>query len=158
MLKANQTLRFCIILATVTTLMAACDSLPVYSHYEHTPNSGWEKNDVLNFEISPVKEAGYYYEELGLRISDNYPFQGLCLVVSQTVLPSGYHHNDTVNCSLIDKDGRMKGSGINHFQYSFHVNTIRLNEGDSLLIQVKHNMKREIMPGITDVGIKVKKE
>jgi hypothetical protein len=38
------------------------------------------------------------------------------------------------------------------------VNTIRLNEGDSLHVLVKHNMKREIMPGITDIGLRVEKQ
>jgi gliding motility-associated lipoprotein GldH len=157
MQKGNQALRIGIILAIGASILLACDRLPIYSHYEHTPIAGWEKNDVLKYEISPVKEAGYYHEELGLRISDEFPFQGLCLVVHQTILPSGYHHSDTLNCNLIDKNGRMKGSGINHYQYSFHVNTIRLNEGDSLLIQIKHNMKREIMPCITDVGMQIEK-
>ena len=131
--------------------------MPVYSHYEHTSAAGWEKNDTLNFGISPVKEAGDYHEELGLRINDDYPFLGLCLIIQQTVLPSGYRHNDTLNCNLFEKNGVVKGSGIKHYQYNYHVNTIRLSAGDSLNIQVRHNMKREIMPGITDIGIRVEK-
>ena len=157
-LRASRKLLICILTATVIAVFTACDSIPVYSHYEHTPGTGWEKNDMLNFGISPVREAGYYHEELGLRINDDFPFQGLCLVIHQTILPSGYQHSDTLNCSLIDKDGVVKGSGIKHYQYNFHVNTIRLDEGDSLHIQVKHNMKREIMPGITDIGIQVDKQ
>lgn len=147
-----------LILTVVCVAFAACDRLPVYSHYEHTSSNGWEKNDTLSFSVSPVKEAGYYQEELGLRINEDYPFQGLCLVIQQTILPSGYRHNDTLNCTLIDKSGRVKGSGIKHFQYNFHVNTIRLTEGDSLHILVKHNMKREIMPGITDIGFRIEKK
>jgi hypothetical protein len=38
------------------------------------------------------------------------------------------------------------------------VNTIRLAEGDSLRILVKHNMKREIMTGVTDIGIKIERD
>lgn len=147
-----------ILMTAALATMAACDRMPVYSHYEHTPAAGWEKNDTVTFRLSPVKEAGDYHEELGLRINEDYPFQGLCLVIQQTVLPSGYQHNDTLNCSLIDKNGRVKGAGIKHYQYNFHVNTIRLNEGDSLHVLVKHNMKREIMPGITDIGLRVEKQ
>ena len=158
MRRASRTIYAGILLAVTITAFAACDRLPVYSHYEHTPLSGWEKNDTISFSINPVKEAGYYREEVGLRINEDYPFQGLCLVVHQTILPSGYHHSDTLNCILIDKDGRMKGSGIKHYQYQFHINTIRLAEGDSLHIEVKHNMKREIMPGITDIGIRVDRQ
>ena len=142
---------------TVACGITSCDRLPIYSHYEPTPTTGWEKNDTITFGIPPVSEAGYYKEELGLRINEDYPFQRLCLIVQQTVLPSGYRHNDTLNCHLIDKKGTVRGTGINHYQYTFHVNTIRLAEGDSLHICVKHNMKREIMPGVTDIGIRVDK-
>ena len=158
MRKVRPALYTSILLTLATVALAACDRLPVYCHYEHTPTSGWEKNDTISFGVSPVKEAGYYLEQLGLRINDDYPFQGLCLVVSQTVLPSGYSHSDTLNCTLIDKYGRVKGSGVKHYQYDFHVNTIRLAEGDSLHILVRHNMKREIMPGITDIGMRVEKK
>ena len=154
MLKAYRQVIITLML-TVACGITSCDRLPIYSHYEPTPTSGWEKNDTICFGIPPVKATGYYKEELGLRISDAYPFQGLCLIVQQTVLPSGYRHNDTLNCKLIDKKGTVKGTGINHYQYTFHVNTIRLVEGDSLHILVKHNMKREIMPGVTDIGIRI---
>ena len=137
--------------------IASCDRLPIYSHYEPAPTSGWEKNDTISFAISPVSEAGYYKEELGLRISEDYPYQSLCLVVQQIVLPSGYCHYDTLLCHLIDKKGNIRGTGVNHYQYTFHVNTIRLAEGDSLRILVKHNMKRNIMPGVTDIGIRIDK-
>ncbi len=146
------------IVMTVAYALSACNRLPVYCHYEHAPSAGWEKNDTIGFYVSSVKEAGYYQEELGLRIDDNYPFQGLCLVIEQTIPPSGYRHNDTLNCSLYDKNGVVKGSGIKHYQYNFHMNTIRLNEGDSLRIAIRHNMKREILPGTTDIGLLIRKQ
>lgn len=147
-----------ILLMTVVCALAACDRLPVYTHFEHTPISGWEKNDTLNFDVCPVKEAGDYREELAIRINESYPFRGLSLIVQQTILPSGYRHNDTINCNLFDKKGNKNGDGINYFQYAFHINTIRLTEGDSLHIQVRHNMKREIMPGVADIGIRIEKQ
>lgn len=143
---------------TVACGITSCDRLPLYSHYEPTPSTGWEKNDTVCFGIPTIKETGYYKEELGLRINEDYPFLGLCLIVQQIVLPSGYCHYDTLNCKLIDKKGTIRGTGINHYQYTFHVNTIRLAEGDSLRILVKHNMKREIMTGVTDIGIKIERD
>ncbi|MBR1388052.1 MAG: gliding motility lipoprotein GldH [Prevotella sp.] len=156
MRRTNLTIAIWTLFAVACTLVA-CNRNAIYSHYEHTPISGWEKNDTITFGIPPVAESGDYHEELGLRINGDYPFLGLSLVIEQTVLPSGYRHNDTLNCSLIDDNGRVKGAGIRHYQYNFHVNTIRLNEGDSLHVLVKHNMKREIMTGITDIGIHVEK-
>ena len=145
------------VLLTVAISLASCDCKTIYYHFEHAPVAGWEKNDVLSFNVSPVSE-GTYREELGLRIDKSYPFMGLCLVIKQTILPSGYVHSDTLNCNLIDQNGNNKGPGLSYYQYTFHVNTLHLQEGDSLNITVKHNMKREIMPGIADVGIRLDRQ
>jgi len=143
------------IMVMVVCAISACDHLPFYSHYEHTPSAGWEKNDTLSFCVQAARQAGHYQQMLGLRINDDYPFQSVSLVVQQTILPSGYRRSDTINCSLFTPDGRVKGAGIKHYHYNFHLNTMQLKQGDSLHILVRHNMKREIIPGITDVGIRI---
>ena len=35
--------------------MTACSDGVVYSNYEHTALSGWERNDTLPFSIRPLK-------------------------------------------------------------------------------------------------------
>jgi len=137
--------------------LGSCDRKTAYYHYEHTPLAGWEKSDVLTFDVAPLG-AGSYKEEVGVRIDDSFPFMSLSLVVRQTYLPSGYVHSDTVVCNLIDKRGFVKGTGISYYQYLFHINTIRLKDEDSLHITVKHNMKREVMSGISDIGIRLERE
>ncbi|MCH5302415.1 MAG: gliding motility lipoprotein GldH [Prevotella sp.] len=142
--------------AAATALIAACDRQTVYTHYEHPPTTGWDKNDTLNFRVSAIEQGGIYREEVRLRINTLYPFQGLCLIVEQQRLPMGITRSDTLNCSLIDSKGNMKGKGVTSFQYSFPLTDIELNPGDSLSIGIRHNMKREILPGITDIGVAVK--
>lgn len=137
--------------------MASCNRGVVYSHYEHIPTSGWEKNDTLFFEVPPVKEAGVYEEVLGMRILNDFPFQKLSLVIDQMVYPESKHIHKNYDCSLIDEQGIIKGYGISHIQYEFPLGEITLNEGDSLRIEIRHNMKREVMPSIADIGIKLRK-
>lgn len=64
---------------------------------------------------------------------------------------------DTLNCTLFDRKGAVKGQGISYYQYHFRVSELDLHEGDSIHITVRHDMKREIMPGIADVGISIGK-
>ena len=139
-------------------LFSACKQQVVYHHFEHVAEEEWDKFDDLTFEIPPVSEEGTYREEAELRIDRTYPFQGLSLLVEQTVYPSGVRHLYVLKCDLIDKHGRIKGDGISYFMYRIPVGTVSLNEGDSIHISVKHNMKRETMTGITDLGIKLSKE
>ncbi|MBR1688355.1 MAG: gliding motility lipoprotein GldH [Prevotella sp.] len=144
--------------AALLTGMAACNRKTVYDHYSHTPVAGWERNDTLSFDIKPMAAGGEYREEVGLRINDAYPFMGLSLVIEQTILPAHLIRSDTLNCKLIDEHGTVKGHGISTYQYNFHLTTLTLNEGDSLHIAVRHNMKREILPGISDIGIRLSQQ
>ena len=139
-------------------MLTACDDRTVYSHYESTPVKGWERNDTLSFDVAPMQQTGQYVAEVGLRIAGSYPFKGVTLVVEQTVMPSNMKQTYTLNCDLIDDLGRIKGKGINHYQYSFPLSTLKLNEGESLHVSIHHDMKREILPGITDVGLKLSRQ
>ena len=136
-------------------LLTACQDNTVYHRYLHTNRTGWERNDTLRFLIPPVKEAGRYCEELGLRTDGNYPFLSLTLIVEQTKGHTGDVRRDTVECKLITKQGRVMGAGINHYQYTFPLATIDLEKEDSLRIVIRHDMKRELLPGIMDVGIQM---
>jgi gliding motility-associated lipoprotein GldH len=143
----------CLILLTVALAIASCNRKTIYHHYEHTPVSGWEKNDTLQFNIPAAKERAVAQREVELRVTGAYPFQSICLIVEQTTLPSHIFRRDTITCTLMSTTGDIKGKGISLYQYRFPMSDISLNEGDSLSITIRHNMKREILPGITDIGI-----
>lgn len=150
---------FSYIVLLVTGLLAAsCTGNKVYDKYNHTPVAGWEKNDTLSFDIPRVKTGGLYNAELGLRINNSYPFMGLTLIVTRTIYPKMVVHTDTLNCHLIDKNGNTNGQGISYYQYDFPVGYLQLQKGDSLHVTVRHDMKREILPGISDIGLQLSKK
>jgi gliding motility-associated lipoprotein GldH len=142
----------------MTVALTACDRQTVYNHFEHVPVTGWEKNDVLSFNVPAMKQDGLFVEEVGLRISGAYPFMGLNLIIDQTIFPSREVRHDTLQCSVIDEQGNASGFGISQYQYAFPLTALQLAKGDSLHISVRHDMKREILPGITDIGIRVSSE
>lgn len=148
---------------TVATILVSCNRKTVYDHYEHTPLTGWEKNDTLIYRMPVFDKGGEYSEILGMRISDNYPFTSICIIVDNTIIPKGNPLNlstqsDTITCSLFDSDGSIKGDGVSIFQYRNYVKNISVEEGDSLEVRVRHNMKREILNGILDIGILLNKK
>lgn len=151
------------ILIGISAAVSSCSNTLVYDQYTHTPIAGWEKNDTLSFEIAPIVNKGYYKEELGLRITGAYPFMGLTLIIDQTIFPDKAKGQekiekvDTVQCHLIDQNGRTTGQGISYYQYNCPINIYQLEEGDSVHVAVRHDMKREILPGISDIGLKVQR-
>ena len=140
---------------TVALILVSCNRKVIYHHYEHTSLAGWEKDDTLRFSVHAAEQRAVVRREIELRITDAYPFRGLNLVVDQTSFPSHIHRRDTLQCDLIDARGNVHGDGINLYQYRFHLADISINEGDSLSICILHNMKREVLPGIADVGVRL---
>ena len=37
------------------------------------------------------------------------------------------------------------------------VNIYQMHQGDSIHVAIRHDMKREILPGVSDIGIKISK-
>ena len=138
---------FLSITVAVAMAFASCNRSTIYSQYLHTPLSGWEKNDTLTFSIPRMQTDMELKAIIGLRITDAYPFKTVCLIVDKAIYP------DTINCSLFDNDGMSKGRGVSCYQFNYHVSNMHLMKGDSVAIHIRHNMKREILPGISDVGI-----
>lgn len=158
--------RAAVLILSVAAVVAACNRKTVFAQYRHTPVSGWERNDTLDYLFKPTaamraangQSVTEYEQTIGLRINGTYPFKSLYLVVEQTVLPSGVVHTDTLVCHLVSDRGTFNGKGVGYYQYLFHLNNIRLAADDSLLIHIRHDMKREILPGIADVGVKISRQ
>lgn len=157
--KKTMLRRFPFILFLVI-MLGSCTGGVVYDHYNHTPVSGWDKADTLIYNVPRLVRQSRYVTTVGLRINGSYPFQNLTLIVDQTVFHKtggaklkAENFSDTLNCPLFDRKGAVKGHGISYYQYRFRVSERQLEEGDSLHITVRHNMRREVMPGIADVGI-----
>ncbi|WP_235400795.1 gliding motility lipoprotein GldH [Leyella stercorea] len=142
--------------AMLLLVLSACNRKLVYDRYLSTPISGWEKNDTLSYDIRPVSGTDTYDMWLGLRTSEAYPFTAITLIVEQHIYPKDTIVNDTVNCKLTDRHGNASGTGVNFHQYRFPVTELQLQDGDSIHIRVRHDMKREILPGISDVGISLR--
>lgn len=147
----NKALRLTAI-ATAMAAMVGCTGNKVYDHYQHTLISGWEKNDILTFSVPSLKTSGAYSADLMLRINGSYPFMSVTMIVEQKKFPSLETRIDTLKCSLIDDKGNTKGQGLSYYQYSFPIASMQLAAGDSLQVSIRHDMKREILPGISDVG------
>lgn len=152
MIKSRYTLLYLLAGLWMMVLSTACEHRMVYNHYEHVTAAGWEKTDDISFDVRPVSSSGKYAELVELRINHDYPFTGLTLIVEQTIYPSKVMRCDTLNCQLIDQQGNTIGNGVSQYQYQFSLATLRLAKNDSLHVSIRHDMKREILGGITDVG------
>lgn len=136
-------------------VMMACTADTVYYDYKHTRQTGWDKSDTLVFAVPRVKVSGRYSEVICMRATGKFPFTGVTLVVEQKNVPKNIVRKDVLKCVLMDKSGNVKGDGVSLYQYEFELADIDLSQGDSLDIRIRHDMKREVLAGISDVGVKI---
>ena len=149
----NKAIVFVVLLALI--VLCGCQQQVAYHEFRHIYEPGWDKSDTIHFETRALSAGGSYRLDAELRTDKNYPFQKLTIEIEQTVYPSKEKYHDVIDCDLISEEGVIEGDGISYFQYQFHVRDLSLHQGDSVHICLTHNMKREIMPGITDVGIRL---
>lgn len=138
-------------------VLGSCKPKTAYMHYEHLPVEGWEDVDTLTYCIEKVKDAGFYDVKLGMRTTSQYPFTQLSVVVRQEILPAGRHRTDTLVCNLVGSNGRRLGNGVSLYHYDLSVCEQQLLQGDSMTIKVYHNMRKETVQGIADVGVCVER-
>ncbi|MBR0259953.1 MAG: gliding motility lipoprotein GldH [Prevotella sp.] len=156
--NSKHTLLYICSISLLIMLLTACNKRTVYYHYEHTPLTGWERNDTISFVVGPIGEDGLYEEEVGLRITGEYPFMGLNMIVEQQLASTQEKHCDTLVCDLVNDHGTAKGAGVSQYQYMFRLPTLELQAGEKLFVAIRHDMKREILPGISDIGVKVSRK
>ena len=156
MQKRVYTLLYNIVSVVMTAAVAvSCATDTVYYSYAHTPVAGWEKNDTLTFNIPGMTTPGTYSQQVGLRMTSAFPFTSISLIVEQRIMPQGKVLTDTIKCPITDIRGNFLGDGISSFQYMFPLREVTLNKKDSIHVSIRHNMKREILPGVSDIGLKM---
>lgn len=160
------------LLAATALTVAACSGLPAYSHYEHIDGDGWRRDDSLTFTTC-VRDSANYHLMLGLRATNAYPYTQISVNVNilspnaSHLLPTcprgavrrteGRERTSHLTIDITNPDGDMQGRGSNIRQYDVSLGDIVLGSNDTLTVSVRHAMSRFSLPGITDIGLIVKK-
>lgn len=142
--------------AGVTTaavcFLSSCMSDTLYFSYKTVDDERWDKSDDVFFEFVPSRHEGRCRSYMLLRTNGNYPYKNLSLNIETKLKGS-------IRRSRLDFDVTPDpSSGFRHNDYIMPIDTFSVSEGDTLHIHVSHDMKKHILKGITDVGIKITEE
>lgn len=135
--------------------LTACTSDTLLHHYEPLPAEGWERCDTVCFDVPQQTEDLNGTLTIGLRTKANIGFQDVVLAVEQRDGKGAISRCDTVRYPLTDAEGEALTGGINIHQYETQHLPILLRKGKSTTIRIHHLMAREVISGITEVGIKI---
>lgn len=153
-----------ILLAVLATSLIACRSDVAYTDFKHVDIEEWFRSDTLVFHISPMPQANSLKSQLVLRMSPDYQFQNLSLIVNTAYYKTDKPHTpykistDTLECRLADDNGQLAGRGVFHREFIVALPQLRLPEADSTVVTVSHNMQRIQIAGVESIGLQLLKQ
>ena len=113
---------------------------------------GWERSDTLYYTVATPLDSGLFSSYVNIRVAETYPYQELTLIVEQQLLHADTITADTLNITLADPEGHFGGEGLSLLDYTTPLGTIMLNKTDTMKVTIRHNMRRELLPGISGIG------
>ena len=123
--------------------------------YQPIKENCWNRTDSITFNLPSLTTEEKCSVLIGLRVTNNYPYESLVMEVTQNYQNPISHRVDTIKYHLTDKSGDFTEKGINYFQYETQGLPLDLKKGQTGEIIIRHLMHREELPGIMDVGIHV---
>ena len=133
----------------VLLLLMSCTVHNRFHSYLPVNKDGWKRTDTLYFHAVPIDTNRNCMEiSLGIRHTHRYPYRDIWLTIGK----------DTLHIDLADEQGRWKGKGIGDMRLIQQETTINLTKMDSCgIIRIHHIMQHDPLPGISDIGIEVRK-
>lgn len=142
--------------AILAILLSSCIGNTVQHRYRHISKDGWSRNDTIAFELPPANMEGRYAVDTEIRTAHQFPYQRVYLIRELSLQSPIKIHKDTVCIEMGSSEAYSKGKGVTMKAYSHSDTTLVLKEGQEGNIKLYHIMSREVLPHITDVGIRVR--
>lgn len=147
-----------IILLFVTSTLIACDKQTVYHSFQSIPTEGWQRKDTLFFNVDVPDSFTYYKLSVEVRNRNDYPYQNINLSISCNDSAANPLPADTLQLILANKDGRWKGTGWGSlYQLEFSAGGVQISKPGSYHFKIAHTLPDEVLRGINDIGIKLKR-
>lgn len=150
-----------LIFALFVLLLVGCQDRKVYHRYAATDIEGWDVTERIEFPVDTLIEGGTFRPTLHLRITTGgeYPFQSIAIAVTQrwtcdTVL---MERTDTLQCRFTTPSGHRLEKGISRSQFAYSLPALQLPARAVGKISIVHLMRKETIPGISDVGFSLAK-
>ncbi|AYL98177.1 gliding motility lipoprotein GldH [Mucilaginibacter celer] len=146
-------------LLLLTMLAGACtDPNAVIDNNTEIADHNWSYVNRVKFDVKIDDERAAYNEYLNLRVTGNYRYSNIFVLVSQT-LPGKKKQTTRFEVKLANPDGEWLGKGSGNL-YSYQV---LLRKGyhfpakGNYHFEIEQNMRDNPLHEISDVGLRIEK-
>ena len=143
------------LLPLIGLTLAACTGGTVFHSYKPLPKEGWDRCDTICFDLPKAEKDINGTLFIGVRTTANINYQDIVLAVEQCLSSPIAYRCDTVRYPLVDAEGLALSPGINYHQYESQQVPFHLMKGQSASVRIHHLMRHEVIPNITELGIKI---
>lgn len=145
------------ILPLLVVLMISCGQEEIYNEYVHIPESGWNKDSVINFDVIVSDTSVYYGVVVQFRHNTDYPYQNLWL--NREISINGDKiYSDHVDYTLGLPTGEWIGDGfgaLKSLEMPYKKNALRFNAPGTYRFTFEHGMRDDVLTGLEDFGIRI---
>jgi len=148
-----------IVVVSLLAILLACSSQIVFEENEKLAHGGWSVEDTLVFNYE-VKDTTQLYDIfINVRNDVDYRYSNL-FVFFQTSFPDGKIYRDTIEMTLADRQGKWIGRGVGSTRSnSFHFRKdVWFPLEGTYEFTIQHAMRMDVLPGITDMGIRLERK
>lgn len=145
------------LILTLCAIIAACGRRSLTYTYQHIHDCTFTRLDTLEFPIDSVPVTGQYDLQIGARISNDFSYRTLWLVVEQR-WDDQPTHRDTLEFVIAEEGGHMKGSGVNRKEILQDAPALTLQSGWRGTLRIYHIMRNRAIHGVENIGIRLKAE
>ena len=139
----------------LSSIILSCTDGTVLHSYKPLPADGWDKRDTICFDVPKAEKNINGLLFIGLRTKAVIGIQDITLAVEQYGETTGLIRQDTIRYPLTDAEGNALSKGVNCHQYETIHLPIQIKKGQNGSVRVHHLMTREMITGITEIGIKI---
>jgi len=140
-------------------LLVSCDRDRIFDDYKSIEDYSWNVNKPVRFEVEIQDSSVFCNLFLKVRNNQNYENKNLWLFVRGIDTEGEVEINTKIDCSLADGEGRWLGKGLGGIFDSSHAlkENFRFKHTGVYKFEIIHGMRKKIMPGIRDIGLRVEK-
>jgi len=139
-------------------LLLSCNRDIMFADNRKMTANKWPLDVTPSFIVNSEDTAGLYDISFYIRTGNEYPFRNIWLFVTATS-PSGRMLTDTLEYMLADIKGKRYGDGFGNIRdlSLAYRKGIFFPETGSYTFTIRHGMRTEVLPGVYDFGIIVRK-
>jgi gliding motility-associated lipoprotein GldH len=146
------------LIGLILFVFSGCFQSNVFEKNIEIPDFNWDYQFVPTFQVNIDDTASFYSLSMNIRHQDEYPFSNIWVQLHGTS-PEGKNQVERVQVALATKEGRWLGEGLNGVWMTTLPlkNKIKFPEKGVYTFGLEQDMRRNPLPNIMNIGLKVVK-